>query len=58
MAHLGNSMARTGEVQKMHDSPGTVSSPSIQLPEQLDLGRTQNPQPIWVCALVEHQELE
>ena len=36
--------------QCAHQAPGCLSS--------LDLGKTQNPQPIWVCALAEHPRPE
>jgi len=35
MVHPRNQEAGTGEVNKMHSPPGTVHSPSIQLPQWL-----------------------
>ena len=54
MTHLGNGVARTGEVIKMHGSPGTVHSPSTWSPELLRLGKGKKCMPNWVCALVEY----
>ena len=39
MVHLGNQVARNGEMHKMHSSLGIVHSPSTQLPEQLGPGK-------------------
>ena len=42
----------------MQGPPGTVRLPTTQLPEQFGPGRSQNPQPIWVCALAKTREPE
>ena len=52
--HTWETVAGTRKVNKMQGPRGTVCSPSIQSPEHLDLGRAQNAQPSWVCALAKH----
>ena len=50
----GKQVAGTEEVHKMHGPRGQCAHQAPGWLSSLDLGKTQNPQPIWVCALAEH----
>ena len=54
VVHLGNGVAKTREVIKIHSPPGTVHSPRIWLPELLGLEKGTKHTPNQVCAFMEY----
>ena len=54
MVQLGNQVARTRKVIKIHGPPGTVYSSSIWSPKLLGPGKDTKCMPNQVCALVEY----
>ena len=53
MVHLGNGVAKTREVIKVHGLPGTVHWPRTWLPELPGPGKGTNHRPNLVCTFVE-----